>query len=77
MKARYIVLLLLILLSIITYMDRICISVLAAPMQQSLGISKGGWGWVISAFLIGYSLFEIPSGGLGDRYGQPVEMCRR
>jgi MFS family permease len=76
MKARYIVLLMLTLLSIITYMDRICIGVLAGPMQEDLGISDAGWGWVISAFLIAYGLFEIPTGALGDLFGQRKMLTR-
>jgi MFS transporter, ACS family, glucarate transporter len=76
MRTRYVVLLLLVLLSVITYMDRICIGVLATPMQQDLGISKASWGWVISAFLVGYGLFEIPSGALGDRWGQRKVLTR-
>jgi MFS transporter, ACS family, glucarate transporter len=76
MKARYGVLLMLILLSIITYMDRICIGVLAGPMQKDLGISDSGWGWVISAFLLAYGLFEIPTGALGDTFGQRKMLTR-
>jgi MFS family permease len=70
MKIRYLVLAMLVLLSIITYMDRICIGVLAGPMQQDLGISDKGWGWVVGAFLLAYCIFEIPSGALGDWIGQ-------
>jgi ACS family glucarate transporter-like MFS transporter len=76
MKTRYLVLLMLILLSIITYMDRICIGVLAGPMQKDLGISDAGWGWVISAFLIAYGLFEVPTGALGDLFGQRKMLTR-
>jgi MFS transporter, ACS family, glucarate transporter len=76
MKARYVVLAFLVMLSVITYMDRICISVLAGPMQKDLGISEEGWGWIIGAFLLGYGLFEIPSGALGDWLGQRKVIAR-
>src|SRR5262245_61242614 len=76
MRVRYLVLLMLVLLSVITYMDRICISVLETPMKKDLGISEAGWGWVLSAFLIAYGLFEIPTGALGDTIGQRKILAR-
>ena len=66
----------LVLLSVITYLDRICISVAATEMQTDLGISEKGWGWVLGAFLLAYGLFEIPSGGLGDLIGQRRVLTR-
>jgi len=62
-------LLLLCLLAIITYLDRVCISVAGPRMQDALHIAPEQWGWVGSVFLLGYALFEIPSGHLGDRLG--------
>ncbi len=38
-------------------------------MQDALHISPEQWGWVGTVFLLGYALFEIPSGHLGDRLG--------
>ncbi len=69
MKYQNRVLGLLSLLSVITYVDRVCISVAGPSMQDSLHISPQAWGWVMSAFFISYSIFEIPSGILGDRIG--------
>ena len=56
-------------LSIITYLDRVCIAVAGPRMQDSLHLSPQAWGWVLSVFFISYSAFEIPSGILGDRIG--------
>jgi MFS family permease len=70
MRIRYGVLGLLVLLSIITYMDRVCVSVAGTTIQKDLGISTEEWGWVMAVFYLSYGLFEIPSGALGDRYGQ-------
>src|SRR5476651_906156 len=69
MKYQQRVLGLLSLLSIITYLDRVCIAVAGPRMQDSLHISPQAWGWVMSVFFISYSAFEIPSGILGDRIG--------
>ena len=69
MKYQHRVLGLLSLLSIITYVDRVCIAVAGRRMQDSLHISPQAWGWVTSVFFLSYSAFEIPSGMLGDRVG--------
>src|SRR5580658_1829478 len=66
-KAWHRVLGLLVLLSGITYLDRVCISVAGPRMQEDLHISPIGWGWVTGIFTISYCLFEIPPGILGDR----------
>jgi MFS transporter, ACS family, glucarate transporter len=76
MKIRYLVLAMLVLLSIITYLDRISIGVAASAIQKDLEISEQGWGWVLGAFLLSYGLFEIPSGALGDRIGQRKVLTR-
>ena len=69
MKYQHRVLGLLSLLSIITYLDRVCIAVAGPRMQDSLHISPQAWGWVTSVFFLSYSAFEIPTGALGDRIG--------
>src|SRR5215470_311535 len=69
MKYRYRVLALLFLLAIITFLDRVCISVAGPRIQDSLDITPSAWGWVVGIFSLSYSLFEIPSGYLGDRIG--------
>ena len=69
MKHQHRVLGMLALLSVITYLDRVCIAVAGPRMQDSLHISPQAWGWVTSAFFLSYSAFEIPTGALGDRIG--------
>jgi ACS family glucarate transporter-like MFS transporter len=32
--------------------------------------------WIFSAFLIGYCIFEVPGGWLGDRWGARLVICR-
>ncbi len=76
MKNRNTVLLLLVVFSAITYLDRICIAVAGPRMQQDLGISPSAWGWVLGIFLIPYGALEIPMGALGDRIGQRKVLTR-
>jgi len=76
MRARYLVLGLLVLLSIITYLDRVCVSVAGPRIRTELDIGPEQWGWVLGAFVLAYGLFEIPSGALGDRTGQHKTLTR-
>lgn len=56
-------------LSIVTYLDRVCISAAAPFMMQDLGLSVFEMSIVFSAFTLAYSLFEVPSGWMGDIFG--------
>jgi ACS family glucarate transporter-like MFS transporter len=69
MKYRYRALGFLFLLSIITYIDRVCINLLGKDMQSELGITPDRWGWVLGAFALSYALFEVPTGAMADRSG--------
>src|SRR5215510_4883916 len=57
------------LLAVVTYLDRICISAAAPFIMEDLQLSLLQMGVVFSAFTLAYSLFEIPSGWLGDVRG--------
>ncbi len=76
MKFRNRVLGLLSLLLVITYLDRVCISVAGPRIQQALTIGPIGWGWVTAVFTLSYAIFEIPSGALGDRIGPRKVLTR-
>ena len=76
MKYQHRVLGMLSLLSVITYLDRVCIAVAGPRMQEALHISPEAWGWVTSVFFLSYSAFEIPTGALGDRIGPRRVLAR-
>jgi MFS family permease len=76
MRKRYLVVALLALLSVITFMDRMVLAVTGPEIQRELDIDPIAWGWVLSAYVLAYSAFEIPSGALGDRHGYPREQTR-
>ena len=69
MRFRHRVLGMLFLLSMITYLDRVCIAVAGTEMQKDLGLSASQWGWVVGIFALSYAIFEIPAGAMGDRIG--------
>ncbi|MDT7042066.1 MFS transporter [Candidatus Nitronereus thalassa] len=68
-NARWIILALLLLISIITYIDRVNISITARQMMPALGLTNVQMGQIFSAFVFGYALFQIPGGWMGDRWG--------
>ncbi len=70
MKKRSIVLILLTALGVITFIDRINISVAGHSIMTDLNLSESQWGWVLSSFILSYSLFQIPLGLWGDKKGQ-------
>jgi MFS transporter, ACS family, glucarate transporter len=63
-------------LSVLTYLDRVCISVAGPRIQNELHLSAQDWGVVTGAFAIAYALFEIPSGYLADRFGARAMLTR-
>ncbi len=63
-------------LSMITYVDRVCIKSLEGDMTRDLDITSQQFAWVFSAFGLAYALFEVPSGWLGDRFGPRRVLCR-
>jgi MFS family permease len=62
--------------SFITYLDRICMSAAAPQISRDLGLSDLQMGYVFSIFALGYAIFEIPAGWLGDRIGQRKVLTR-
>ncbi len=71
---RWLILGLLFAISIITYIDRVNISVTARQMMPALGITDQQMGFIFSAFVIGYALFQVPGGWLGDRWGVRITL---
>ncbi len=69
MKKRYQVLLILSLLSMITFLDRIAISSASSNIMSDLHLSTVQWGWILGMFTLAYASFEVPTGFLGDRLG--------
>jgi MFS family permease len=73
---RYVVMAFLCVLSFLTYFDRVCISRAQEDIQGDLGISDVQMGFIFGAFFLAYSLFEIPGGWMGDRYGSRITLTR-
>jgi sugar phosphate permease len=69
MKIRHRVLFMLFLLSIITFLDRVCMNVVSKYVKADLHLDNQSFGYILGAFSLAYALFELPTGILGDRLG--------
>ena len=69
MKRKSVILTMLVILGMVTFLDRINISVAGSSIMHDLQLSPSQWGWVQSAFILSYGLMQIPMGALGDRFG--------
>jgi MFS transporter, ACS family, glucarate transporter len=75
-RARGRLLVFVFLLSVVTYLDRVCISAAAPFIMADLHLTVLQMSIVFSAFTLAYSIFEIPSGWLADVRGPRLMLTR-
>src|SRR5260370_23343067 len=68
------VLLLLCLMYMLFYVDRVNISTAAPLIKSDLGLSNTALGFVFSAFAYPYALFQLIGGWLGDKFGSRLTL---
>jgi ACS family glucarate transporter-like MFS transporter len=56
-------------LSFASYMERVNLSVAAELMMPALSLTKSDLALIFNSFLLGYAVFQVPAGWLGDRLG--------
>lgn len=69
MKRKNLILTMLVILGVVTFLDRINISVAGKSIMEDLNLNESQWGWVLSIFILSYGVMQIPIGALGDRLG--------
>jgi ACS family glucarate transporter-like MFS transporter len=55
--------------SFVSYVHRLNFNVAGKFMMDDLGFSKAQLGWMISAFIACYTIFQLPGGMAGERFG--------
>ena len=68
-RIRWNLLALLFCISVVTYLDRINIAVAGQMMSKAYGLTDLEFGTIFSAFVLGYVLFQVPAGWVGDQLG--------
>jgi sugar phosphate permease len=68
-RGRWYVLLLISVMYLITYLDRVNISTAAPQISKEFGFDKVTMGFIFSAFVWAYALFQVPGGWMSDRFG--------
>lgn len=63
-------------LAAITYLDRVCISIVAPGIMRDLRLSNMQMSYVFSAFTLAYAAFEIPTACWADRVGSRRVLTR-
>src|SRR6202046_1098926 len=53
----------------VAFLDRTNISIAGLQISGEYGLGNQRLGWIFSAFLIGYSGFQLPAGWLAARFG--------
>ncbi len=66
---RFILVFSTVLLTILLYIDRACISAAKEDITRDLNFDMTDFGWVMAMFTLGYALFQTPSGKLADSRG--------
>ena len=69
LPGRFMLIIGMFLLSLLLYIDRICISVAKDPIAGDLTLTDKQMGWVLSIFALGYALFQVPGGFMADKLG--------
>ena len=68
-RVRWFLVFLLIILSAVSYLDRVNISIAGGSIAEAYHLSDVQLGKVFSAMLVGYALFQTVGGRLADRFG--------
>ena len=71
-RVRYFVVFVSMLMSVLLYLDRFCVSFAADYIREDLDLSQNQVAWMFSIFFWSYALAQVPSGWLSDRYGSRI-----
>ena len=66
---RYRVIFVCMLMAVLLYLDRFCISFAEVFIKDELGLSDEQIGILLGSFFVSYALCQVPSGWFSDRFG--------
>ncbi len=68
-RVRWVLVVWMLVISGVSYLDRVNISIAGPSIEHEFQLDHIRLGWVFSAWVLGYALFQAPSGRLADRIG--------
>jgi MFS transporter, ACS family, glucarate transporter len=68
-RVRWKIVALLTLITALTYLDRMNMGIAGKYIQDEFAFDTQTMGWILSAFVLGYAIFQVPGGWMGDRFG--------
>ncbi|MCC6509328.1 MAG: MFS transporter [Pirellulaceae bacterium] len=68
-RIRYWMVFLAMLVAVLLYLDRICLSTASESVVKDLKMDPDQLKWILGAFFWTYAFAQLPAGWLGDRYG--------
>ena len=68
-RIRWVLIFWMFVISAIAYLDRVNISIAGTTIAHEFHLDKVQLGWIFSAFVAGYALFQTPGGRIADRIG--------
>ena len=71
-RVRYFVVAVSLLMAVLLYLDRFCVSFASDYIREDLGLTQSQIAGMISIFFWSYALAQVPSGWLSDRYGSRI-----
>ena len=66
---RHIVIAVSVMMSILLYLDRLCVGFLQTYIGEDLGLTGFQMDWFIGVFFYSYAIGQVPAGFLSDRFG--------
>ncbi|HEX3756753.1 MAG TPA: MFS transporter [Rhizomicrobium sp.] len=74
-RIRYLLIIWIFVVSAVVYIDRTNITVASLSLSKDYGIGAVELGWVFSAFLAGYAIFQIPAGWVVGKLGPRLTLA--
>ena len=68
-RVRWLLIFWMFVISAVAYLDRVNISIAGRSLEQEFHFDHVRLGWIFSAFVLAYALFQAPGGRLADRFG--------
>lgn len=67
-RIRWVLIFWMLMISAVSYLDRVNISIAGPSIEHEFHLDHIQLGWIFSAWVLGYALFQAPSGRLADRF---------